>query len=284
MGSIGSGISSLVGGVANGVEGLFGGGSANGEVKNATGQAQNALGSESSVIGQEAPYLNQEAGYFGEAGNALGGVGTAAQGQIGLANGAAGQYNQYEPGALQSFMTSNGLNADGTVNQNFDPLGNGVGSSLIGKYSDTATQQGDQAVGAANKDLLDRGLGQSSLAPSEIGNIRRGQTQDVQDYTRNLGVQDAQMKQSDVGNAVNAIMGVGNTAATGYNSAGSLYGSLATGLGNVGQGFGNVASGYGNVGSQYGQVANGYNGQAQTAQNQANAQNANLLSIAGMFA
>lgn len=268
----------------NGVAGLFGASSQDRAAASASKQAQGALGNYSNSIGQEAPYLGQAANSWGQAGNALGGVGTAAAGQAGLAGTANNQYNQYEPGALQSFMTSNGLNADGSVNSNFDPLGNGVGSSLVGKYADAATQQGDNTIATANRDMEGRGLGQSSLAPSQIANIRQGQSQDVQDYTRNLGVQDAQMKQSDIGNAVNMAMGLGNTASQGFNSAGNLSNDLSRGYGDVGAGYGNVARGYGDMGTGYGNVASGYNGQQQMNQNAVNAQNQQLMQIAGMFA
>lgn len=256
----------------------------------ALGNQGNALGLQAGTAAGQQTALGQQSDSLDAERQQIGNLITAAMQQGQLGGTMAGGFGQYFPGALSAYMQSSGLNPDGTANASFDPYGRGVGDQMISTYADKAAKQGDSLVATANKNLAASGFGggASALQQSQLGDIARGQTQDVQNYTRNLGVQGAQEKYARQGNAINALMGLGGSAgslfgnagsgfgnaagdlgsnasgygsvAGGYNNLGNLFGNVASGWGNVGSGYGNVSNGFGNVASGWGNVANGQTG------------------------
>lgn len=213
-------------------------------------------------------------------------AGANQEGAAGAQNQMAGQqggaFGNSFGGAFNTMLGSDGLNPDGSAIANFDPFAQ-TGNSLISKYSDSVAPGYDNAVTAANHDLMQRGMsGANTLAPSEIGDIRRGQASDVANFGRNLGVQAQQEKYARLGHAMNMISGVGSAAMNGYNAAGSGYGGAANTFGNVAQGYGSAGSGYGNVAGGFGNMAQGFDAQGNAINRMGNAFDSNASGWEGL--
>lgn len=299
-------------GIVDGISSLFGGGSANrgqqrdsnnsGSSLDNAGQAissaQNDFNQQDgNALGWASTGLQQGYGSAGQQSGSIGGQGAAIGGMNGIAGQQGTAFNNAYPNAFNAMLGADGMNPNGTAMAGYDPYQQ-TGNSLIGKYSDSVAPGYDNAVTAANHDLMQRGMtGSNSLAPSEIGDIRRTQASDVAGFGRNVGIQAENEKYNRMGNALGMITGAGNSASNGYGNVAQGYDQQGNAINRQGNAYGNNASGWQGLANSYGAAGNsklnmagawgnnaaGWANGAQNYQNQANNQVNNLKGIAAMF-
>ena len=304
-----------MGSIVDGISSLFGGGSNQRNQKNDQNSSGSALGDAYGTVGKAGGQFANQSGYLsGGSAGALGMEGGTLQNQNnqanqmnGLANTAAGTYNQNYGNAISAMLGADGFTPAGggmrpgggagggagggmSYNPNFNPYAT-TGDSLISQYSDKVAPGYQNAVNAAQHDDLSRGItGANTMGPAQNQQIRQAQASDVANFGRNLGVQAEQEKYNRLGSAISMINGAGQTAMNGYQNAGNGYGNVAQGYGSQSSGYGNLANGFGNTGNNYLNQARGYGDVSTGYQNGANSyggagqqQQQNLYSLAGLF-
>ena len=301
-----------MGGIVDGISSLFGGGSANRGQQRDTNNSGSSLDNAGNAISSAQNDFNQQDGNslgwasdgyqqgYNSAGQQTGtinGQGAAIGGMNGIAGQQGTAFNNAYPGAFNTMLGADGMNPNGSAIAGFDPY-QMTGNSLIGKYSDSVAPGYDNAVTAANHDLMQRGMtGANSVAPSEIADIRRTQASDVAGYGRNVGLQAENEKYNRMGNALGMITGAGNMASNGYGNVAQGYDSQGNAINRQGNAYDNNAGGWQSLANSYGAAGNsklnmagawgnnaaGWANGAQNYQNQANNQVNNLKGLAGLF-